>query len=136
MQSISVLNGGRLDVRAVELIRADSERYDERTLKVYAGSTVRVLLGGSFAASWCIFTQPAQQLEAFLRDLDNPRNRVRMFGGFVLVLGGDLNILGCIMYRFQPYGNAIINTLQIGREILVVGGNAILVGYHRSVDGF
>lgn len=37
------------------------------------------------------------------------------------------------MYRFQPYGNAIINSVQIGRDILVVGGNAILVGYYRCV---
>jgi len=62
-----VLNGGRLDVRALQLIRGDPERLDEKTLRLFAGSTVRVLLGGSFSASWCILTQPAQKLETFLR---------------------------------------------------------------------
>ncbi len=63
--------------------------------------------------------------------MENPRNRNRIFGGFILVLGGNVNVLGCIMYRWQPYGNSIANTIQIGREILLVTGNAVLVGYYR-----
>jgi len=74
---------------------------------------------------------PACSHTPTLRDLENPRNRVRTFGGFVLVLGGNVNLLGCIMYRWQPYGNSIVNIVQIGREILLVAGNAVLVGYYR-----
>lgn len=117
----------------MQLYRGDPERYDEKTLRVFQGSAVRVHLGGDFSASWCIFTQPEQTIQAFLSDLDNPRNRIRTIGGFVLVLGGTLRLIGCIMYRFQPYGLAIVNNMNIGRDVLVVAGNAVLAGWYACM---
>lgn len=79
----------------------------------------------------------------------------------MLVLGGNVNFLGCacadnkgvesndklndlctdagapfnattgIMYRFIPYGLPIINNIQIGRDILVLAGNCVLVGFYK-----
>lgn len=158
------MNGGRLDVRAAILIRGHPERYDARTLRLFAGSTIRVQLGGrwvgglarlSYASmcllyawdadcitnlqnvrttaspsagassrsrrsSWrhssgelllfnkqtkkslpCIQRFTTIRVPPTHRDLDNPRNRVRQFGGFVLVLGGTFNVLGCTWGRFS-----------------------------------
>lgn len=35
------------------------------------------------------------------------------------------------MYRFIPYGLPIINNIQIGRDILVLAGNCVLVGFYK-----
>lgn len=122
--------GGRLDLRALQLIRGSPERYDEGTLRVFEGGVVRVLLGGDLSVSWCIFTPPEQQLENFLRDVTTPRLRVRTFGGFILVLAGTLRTVGCIMSTFVPYGNPTLNNLQIGRDVLVVAGHAVFAGWY------
>lgn len=65
--SIPVYAGGRLDVRAAFLYRGESERFDGDTLRVLIGTHVRVFLGGSFSASWCIFTQKLQTIESFMK---------------------------------------------------------------------
>lgn len=117
----------------MQLIRGDSAKYDGGTLRVFEGGIVRVLLGGEFSASWCIMNPPDQQLENFLRDLTIPRLRVRTFGGFILVLGGTLRLVGCIMYRFVPYGNPTANNMQIGRDVLVVAGNAVMAGWYTCL---
>lgn len=35
------------------------------------------------------------------------------------------------MYRFIQYGLPIVNQIQIGRDILVVAGNCVLVGFYE-----
>ena len=126
-----VYAGGRLDVRFVQLQRAGPQRLDGGVLRLFVGSTGRVFVGGTFVATGSVFSQNAQTVENFLENIEDiPRNgRIRIFGGFFLVYGGNIILNGCIMYRFNPLGNPIINNIQIGRDILVLAGNCVLTGF-------
>lgn len=53
-------------MRAAILIRGEAQRFDEGTLRVFAGTHARVFVGGAFSASWCIFTQHVPTLESFM----------------------------------------------------------------------
>jgi len=130
-----VLPGGRLDIRAVRLYRAPPERFQGGTLRVFAGSTIRVQLGGALTCTACIFLLQPQTLASFLSDFDTtlPVDRVRILGGHVLILGGNVQMIGSQVFRWQPLGSPVVNVVQIGRDLCVVGGNALLIGYFDMV---
>lgn len=79
--------------------------------------------------------------------------RVRMFGGMVAVLGGSVRLDGCtsrirplllpsfahaeggwsrlstgVFLAIRPLGNPLVNTIQVGREVLMVLGRVVFVG--------
>lgn len=101
--------------------------------KLFAGGTVRVLLGGSASFYGVIFLLQPQTFQSWMRELDSPLSRYRLFGGHVLVLGGNVQIIGCQAFRWQPLGNPILNVVQIGREFCLVAGNLLAVGYFDAV---
>jgi len=120
--------GGRLDTRFLQIIRGFPTHLDEGRLIYFYANTLLVRLGGEYTATGCIFTQQPQTVEMFLEDLENPLLRIRMFGGFIVVTGGNLFLTGCVMYRIVPFGNAIVNIIQIGRDVLVLAGNVVMTG--------
>lgn len=126
-----VYAGGRLDVRFVQLQKCNAQRLDNRLLRLHVGPTGRVFAGGTFVATGSVFSQAPQTVENFLEDVEDiPRGgRIRMFGGFLLVYGGNIILNGCLMYRFIPFGIPIVNNIQIGRDILVLAGNCVLTGF-------
>jgi hypothetical protein len=119
-------------VRAVRLYRAPPEILPTN-FKLFAGGTVRVLLGGSFSAYGSIFLLQPQTVASFMRELDSPLSRYRLIGGHVLVLGGNVQLIGSQAFRWQPLGNPIPNVVQIGREVAVIAGNCLCVGYFDAV---
>jgi hypothetical protein len=131
LRLFDVYAGGRLDVRFVQLQKCNAQRLDNRLLRLHVGPTGRVFTGGTFVATGSVFFQPPQTVENFLEDVEDiPRGgRIRMFGGFLLVYGGNIILNGCLMYRFIPYGIPIVNNIQIGRDILVLAGNCVLTGF-------
>ena len=120
--------GGRLDTRFLQIIRGFPTHLDEGRLIYFYANTLLVRLGGEYTATGCIFTQQPQTVEMFLEDLENPLLRIRMFGGFIVVTGGNLFLTGCVMYRIVSFGNAIVNIIQIGRDVLVLAGNVVMTG--------
>ena len=57
-------------------------------------------------------------------------HRRRIFGGVIFVTGGQLYLQGCTFIRFRPFGNPILNGVQIGRDILIIAGNLALSGVY------
>ena len=120
--------GGRLDTRFLQLMRAPATKLDDGLLIFYWANTVLVRLGGEFTATGCVLGQKIQTVEMFLEDLEDPRMRVRMFGGHIGVTGGNVFLTGCVVYKIVPYGAPIVNHIQIGRDILVLAGNVVFTG--------
>lgn len=120
--------GGRLDTRFLQLMRAPATKLDDGLLFFYWANTLLVRLGGEFTATGCILGQNIQTVEMFLEDLEDPRLRVRMFGGHIGVTGGNVFMTGCVVYKIVPYGAPIVNHIQIGRDILVLAGNVVFTG--------
>ena len=71
---------------------------------------------------------------------DLPRiltHRTRKFGGVIFVTGGQLYLQGCLFINFRPLGNPLLNSAQVGRDILVIAGNLALSGvYNLNVNLF
>ena len=128
-----VLEGGRLDVRCVQLYRGFGRQEDGGTLRLMSGGTVRVWPGGWFGGREVVYREQPQTLAGIRRDLSDVRNRRRTFGGTVLVMGGWYTCSGCMMMRRLPYGNVLPNAIQIGRDILVVAGVAVSVGGYTGI---
>jgi len=64
-------------------------------------------------------------------------HRSRNFGGVIFVTGGQLYLQGCTFVRFKPLGNAILNSAQVGRDILISAGTLALSGvYNQNVNLF
>ena len=124
--------GGRLEVRAVRMYRAPPETLPTN-FKLFAGATARVLLGGSASFHGVIFLLQPQTFASFMRELDSPLTRYRLVGGHVLVLGGNVQLVGCQAFRWQPLGSPIVNVVQIGREFCVVAGNLLAVGFFDAL---
>jgi hypothetical protein len=125
--------GGRLDTRFLQLVRGFATRLDEGRLRYFFGNTVLLRLGASYTATGCIFLQQPQTIAGWLDDASDPLNRIRMFGGFIVVMGGNMYLTGCVMFRYLPYGIPILNNIQIGRDILVIAGNVVLLGFFNGM---
>ena len=125
--------GGRLDTRFLQLIRGFATRLDEGRLRYFFGNTLLLRVGASYTATGCIFLQQPQTTAMWLEDASDPLNRIRMFGGFIVVMGGNMYLTGCVMFRFLPYGIPILNNIQIGRDILVIAGNVVLLGFFNGM---
>lgn len=64
-------------------------------------------------------------------------HRRRLYGGVIFVAGGQLYLQGCTFIRFRPLGNPFLNSVQIGRDILIIAGNMALSGvYNLNVNLF
>lgn len=125
--------GGRLDTRFLQLVRGFATRLDEGRLRYFFGNTVLLRGGADYTATGCIFLQQPQTITAWLEDASDPLNRIRMFGGFIVVMGGNMYMTGCVMFRYLPYGIPILNNIQIGRDILVIAGNVVLLGFFNGM---
>ena len=125
--------GGRLDTRFLQLVRGFATRLDEGRLRYFFGNTLLLRVGASYTATGCIFLQQPQTTAMWLEDASDPLNRIRMFGGFIVVMGGNMYLTGCVMFRFLPYGIPILNNIQIGRDILVIAGNVVLLGFFNGM---
>ena len=133
---LDVHAGGRLDTRNLQIIRGFPTHLDEGRLIYFLANTLLDRLGGEYTATGCIFTQQPQTVESFLEGLENPLHRIRMFGGLVGVTGGNLFLTGCLVYKIVPYGAPIVNHIQIGRDILVLAGNVIMIGVFNILANF
>lgn len=125
--------GGRLDTRFLQLVRGFSMRLDEGRLRYFFGNTLLLRVGASYTATGCILLQQPQTTAMWLEDASDPLNRIRMFGGFIVVLGGNMYLTGCVMFRYLPYGIPILNNIQIGRDILCIAGNVVLLGFFNGI---
>ena len=53
------------------------------------------------------------------------------------MIGGQLYLQGCTFIRFRPFGSAVLNSAQIGRDVLLIAGNLALSGvYNLNVNLF
>lgn len=120
--------GGFLDLRAVQLVKGGGRRLDGGSLVVIAGCTVRVWPGGFFRGTEVFFRENRQTLQTARNDIMTPNLRRRIFGGHVLVMGGAFRCVGCQTFRLVPFGVLTANMIQIGRDILMLGGLATYVG--------
>lgn len=128
--------GGSLDIRFVSLFRPSPRKVDDNLSVIVAGVAL-VELGGYMRGTACIFRQPAQTFEAFVKTLENPFARKRIVGGFVLVLGGTFFCYGCQAVRWAPYGSPNVNVVQIGRDYLVMAGSNVCIGcYHVAYSPY
>lgn len=50
------------------------------------------------------------------------------FGGFFFVAGGSFHLIGSTIFRYRPYGNPNPEELSFGRDVLVVAGQARMIG--------
>lgn len=121
-------DGGFLDIRAVQLYKGIGRRFDDGSLVVISGCTIRVWPGGYFRGTEVFFREIRQTLQAARNDINTPNLRRRIFGGHVLVMGGNFRCIGCMTFRFVPFGVLTANQIQIGRDILVIAGLATYVG--------
>lgn len=58
-------------------------------------------------------------------------NRRRAFGGCFFVPGGQLYLQGCTFLRFRPFGNPILDSMVVGRDVLIIAGNLVLSGCYN-----
>lgn len=128
-----VFPGGRLDTRFLQLVRGLATRLDGGRLRYFYGNTLLLRVGASYTATGCIFLQQPQTTAMWLEDATDPLIRIRMFGGFIVVMGGNMYLTGCVMFRYIPYGIPIVNNIQIGRDILVIAGNCVLTGFFDAM---
>lgn len=119
-------------MRCVQLYRGFGRQEDEGTLRLMSGGTVRVWPGGWFGGREVVYREQPQTLAGIRRDLSDARNRRRTWGGTVLVMGGWYACSGCVVMRRLPYGNVLPNSIQVGRDILVVAGVAVNVGCYTT----
>lgn len=106
----------------------------------------------------CLFETKPQTVESFIKQLeDNFRAQHLTFGGFIAVLGGSVDIIGCTcesnmlasfpsphqtpnlpssmthprtgsFVRFRPLGNPSFFEISVGRDILTIAGTINVVG--------
>ena len=130
--------GGRLDIRAVTLFKGSGRKLDDGRLKLTIGASAYVALGGVFTATGVLFREKDQTVEQVMEEARHVLDwRSRNFGSHIFVAGGNLYLNGCYFIRLRLLGNFITNNVQVGRDILIVAGNAVLSGvYNLNVNLF
>lgn len=134
-----VLPGGRLDTRFLIMVRGGGKYVAaDRSARLNMGTHVRVQVGGDYTATGVIFRERNNTLDSFIKEVENTiRLQFRYLnfnlGQYVTVVGGNLFLQGCFFFRIRPYGTGYLTTFSLGREILVIAGNAVLTGVHNIV---
>ena len=130
----TVMPGGRLDTRFIQIVRGGG-RYlnDQRSMRVNMGTHVRVQVGGEFTATGCIFRERNNTLRSFMEEAENTIEMGGNYfnfnlGQYLTVIGGNLFLQGCVLLRIRPYGTGYLTTFSMGREVLVMAGNAVFTG--------
>lgn len=69
----------------------------------------------------CVFETSTQTVASFISELEKSFTHARLtVGGYIAVLGGVVDIIGCSFLRFRPLGNPNWFEINIGRDILMV----------------
>ena len=98
------------------------------------GTHVRVQVGGEFTATGTLFRERNHTLLSFQKEIDNVIGELGgtytgiSLGQYINVIGGNLFLQGCFFMRVRPYGTMFVNTYYLGREVLVIAGNAVFTG--------
>lgn len=127
----NVMPGARLDLRFLCLYRGGGRSLNNGQTKLVVGGVAKVYPGGLLRGAGVVFREAHGTLEGFMADLRAPTVAKRTFGGMVFVAGGDFTCYGCQMVRFNPYGSADFNNVQVGGNFLVVLGNCACIGCYN-----
>jgi len=111
---------------------------EDRSARLNMGTHVRVQVGGDYTATGVLFRERNNTLQSFIAEVENTvafQFRYVNFnlGQYVTVVGGNLFLQGCFFMRIRSYGTGYLTTFSLGREVLVIAGNAVFTGVHNIV---
>jgi hypothetical protein len=135
--SSPVLPGGKLDARFLIMVRGGGKYIAaDRSQRLNMGTHVRVQAGGDFTATGVLFRERNNTMRSFIMEVENTlrlQTRYLNFnlGQYLTVIGGNLFLQGCFLLRVRPYGTGYLTTFSLGREVLVIAGNAVFTGVYN-----